>query len=81
MMTSFFLQILDAGKVDYRDCLERKELVQRLKDTKDFIPPVAQQLLQRILRGQEDAELSALPFEVTSPVEGNYLELFQVYEF
>jgi len=72
------LQVLDAGRVDYRDCLERKELVQRLKDTKDFIPPSAQQLLQRILHGQEDAELSALSLEVPSPVEGNNLELVQV---
>lgn len=64
-------QVLDAGKVDYRDCLERTELVQRLKDTKDFIPPAAQQLLQRILGGQDDAELSASPLEVSTPVEGD----------
>ena len=62
-------QVLDAGKVDYRDCLERTELVQRLKDTKDFIPPAAQQLLERILREQDEAELSSLE-EVSSPVEG-----------
>lgn len=73
-MALFLLQVLDAGNVDYRDCLERKELVQRLKDTKDFIPPLAQQLLQRILRGQEDAELSALSSEVSNPVEGDNLE-------
>ena len=65
------LQILDAGKVDYRDCLERTELVQRLKDTKDFIPPAAQQLLQRILGGQDDAELAASPLDISTPVEGD----------
>lgn len=63
-------QILDAGKVDYRDCFERKDLVRRLKDTKDFIPPLAKQLLQNILRGQEDAELSSLSLEAPAAVEG-----------
>ncbi|KAG0626300.1 hypothetical protein M758_2G117700 [Ceratodon purpureus] len=67
-------KVLDAGKVDYRDCLERTELVQRLKDTKDFIPPAAQQLLQRILGGQDDAELVVSPLDISTPVEGWWLE-------
>lgn len=67
-------KILDAGKVDYRDCFERKDLVKRLKDTKDFIPPLAKKLLQNILRGQEDAELSSLSSEAPAAVEGWWLE-------
>uniref|UniRef100_A0A7I4AVI7 PDZ domain-containing protein n=1 Tax=Physcomitrium patens TaxID=3218 RepID=A0A7I4AVI7_PHYPA len=68
-------KVLDAGKVDYRDCLERNELVERLKDTKNFITPAAQQLLQRILCGEDDEELSAsLLQEVPNLVEGWWLE-------
>lgn len=68
------VQVLDAGKVDYRDCLERNELVERLKDTKNFITPAAQQLLQRILCGEDDEELSAsLLQEVPNLVEGTNL--------
>lgn len=67
-------KVLDAGKVDYRDCLEKGELVKRLKDTQEFIPPSAQQLLQSYLRGEDDAELSASSVEVANPVEGWWLE-------
>lgn len=46
--------------------------MKRLKDTKDFIPPLAKKLLQNILRGQEDAELSSLSSEAPAAVEGIY---------
>lgn len=65
------IQVLDAGRVDYRDCLERRELVERLKETQDYIPLSAQQLLQRFLLGlDEDTLSSASPLQETSPAEG-----------
>jgi hypothetical protein len=76
-----FWQVLDAGRVDYRDCLERTELVQRLKDTKDFIPSAAQQLLQRILQGQDDAEISVSSLEISTPVEGDKILHFYTVTF
>lgn len=57
--------------MDYRDCLERRELVERLKETQDYIPPSAQQLLQRFLGGlDEDTLSSALSLQEVSPAEG-----------
>lgn len=46
-------QVLDLGGVDYRDCLEKRELVDRLIDTQDYIPRAAQHLLQLYLSGHE----------------------------
>ncbi|MCO5596880.1 hypothetical protein L7F22_050950 [Adiantum nelumboides] len=46
-------QILDLGRVDYRDCLEKKELVERLVDTQGYIPRAAQELLQLYLSGEQ----------------------------
>ncbi|KAI5055605.1 hypothetical protein GOP47_0029126 [Adiantum capillus-veneris] len=48
-------QILDLGCVDYRDCLEKRELVERLVDTQEYIPRAAQELLQLYLSGGEPA--------------------------
>lgn len=57
--------------MDYRDCLERRELVERLKETQDYIPLSAQQLLQRFLLGlDEDTLSSASSLQEVSPAEG-----------
>lgn len=45
--------VLDLGGVDYRDCLEKRELVERLVDTQDYIPHAAQHLLELYLSGHE----------------------------
>jgi S1-C subfamily serine protease len=72
-------KVLDAGNVDYRDCLERRELVDRLKETQDFIPLSAQRLLQWYLQGFDDDAVSPISTAVdlnttVSPVEGWWLE-------
>lgn len=46
-------QVLDSGGVDYRDCIEKRELVERLVEMQDYIPPAAQDLLQQYLYGFE----------------------------
>lgn len=46
-------QVLDMGGVDYRDCLEKRELVERLVDTQAYIPRAAQELLKLYLSGEE----------------------------
>ncbi|XP_024520008.1 protease Do-like 1, chloroplastic isoform X2 [Selaginella moellendorffii] len=76
----------NAGGVDYRDCLERKELVERLEKTKNFIPPAAKRLLQQYLEGAEPPpHLSYELLHGSSPpvedwwldAEKNSIKLFQ----
>jgi hypothetical protein len=73
-------KVLDAGNVDYRDCLERRELVDRLKETQDFIPLSAQRLLQWYLQGFDDDAISPISTAVdlnttVSPVEGQKIHV------
>eukprot|EP00249_Psilotum_nudum_P011660 c23306_g1_i2 orf=79-1662(+) len=70
-------KVLDLGAVDYRDCLERKELVERLLETQDFIPPAAQTVLQQYIEGIEpsiDSLSTDLRSSVTRTEEGWWLE-------
>ncbi|KAJ7536289.1 hypothetical protein O6H91_12G063500 [Diphasiastrum complanatum] len=69
-------KVLDAGGVDYRDCLERKELVERLMQTQDYIPSAAKKLLLQYLQGIDPSSPLADavdPFG-ESPVEDWWLE-------
>lgn len=74
-------KVLDLGGVDYRDCLEKQELVERLQQSRSFVPPAAQRLLDRYLEGRLDDPLevggaayadAAVP--AGSPEEGWWLE-------
>lgn len=81
-------KVLDLGRVDYRDCLEKRELVDRLADTQDYIPTAAQHLLQQYLEGVEPSSesLEALSKNDFSPTteeawwldtERNTIKVFQ----
>eukprot|EP00850_Spirogloea_muscicola_P007907 SM000041S15466 [mRNA] locus=s41:258712:262644:- [translate_table: standard] len=73
-------KVLDLGGVDYRDCLEKRELAERLQDTERYIPPVAQSLLRRYLEGDDgaegpDAAIAAAAADLAAP---NLLQPFAV---
>lgn len=60
-------QVLDLGGVDYRDCLEKRELVERLVDTQGYIPPAALHLLQLYLNGLDPPLDSPELYSKTGP--------------
>ncbi|KAK9801377.1 hypothetical protein WJX73_003060 [Symbiochloris irregularis] len=53
-------RILDAGSVDYRDCLERHELVARLQQAQAHLPPHLKSQLD-VMMQQKAAPASAAP--------------------
>jgi len=51
-------QLLDRAGVDYRDCLEKKELVQRIQAARHVLPTEAKQLLDSMLSGDSSKSYS-----------------------